>query len=410
MSDVIEYRDPVVGCTGHLVYDGDGCRIAAGGFRMQHGLRLPTLRALAARMRTKQRVLGSNVDGAKCGLDYPTTGPARQQVLSRFVEFLRAELATRYSMGCDMGTRFDELERLAADIGLPSVKYAVKRAQGLTDDEFNRRMRLLGVPVGPHTVGQRRAGHALAHCVLGVADDAGHRVTRLRCGIQGFGTLGRAAAESLVQAGAWITAIADEHGCAADPHGLPVRDLLARPDRPVTAAVSPQGRLPRDAVCALPVDVLVLAAVEDAVSVAQAAAVPAPIVVVGANCGLSEEAERVLTARGVVVLPDVIGGIGGSASMEVLFGAATTPEPHEVLDGVAFLLRELTSDVLAGARHRDLTPGQVAADIASAAAVTADGRPYGSSPYARTSRPPRGNRFSKATAQLAETTSSGGIR
>lgn len=408
MSDLIEYRDPIEGCSGYLVYDGDGCQLAAGGFRMQEGLRLRTLRALAARMRFKQRVLGSNVDGAKCGLDYPPSGPARREVLGRFIGFLREELTTRYSMGCDMGTRFDELERLAADAGLPSVKYAVKRAQGLTDDEFGARMRLLDARVGARTVGQRRAGHALAHCVLGAADDAGHRVTRLRCGIQGFGTLGRAAAESLVQAGAWVTAIADEHGCAADPHGLPIRDLLAHPGRPVTAGVAPHARLPGDAVCALPVDVLVLAAVEDAITADQAAALPAPIVVVGANCGLSEEAERVLVARGVVVLPDVIGGIGGSASMEVLFGAATTPEPHEVLDGVAFLIRELTSDVLAGARHRDLTPGQVAVDMARAAAVTVSGRPYGSSPYARTSRPPRGNRFAAATARFTEATSSGG--
>ncbi|MFC0111247.1 Glu/Leu/Phe/Val dehydrogenase dimerization domain-containing protein [Kibdelosporangium aridum] len=400
MIRVIDYRDPVEGCTGHLVYDGDGCALAAGGFRMRSGVTEQMLRGLASRMTLKQRVLGSNVDGAKCGIDYDPAGPAREAVLTRFVTFLRDELATRYSMGCDMGTRFDELEQVAAGIGLPSVKYAVQRAQRLSDNDFRSRMAVLKAPVGRRTVGQRRAGHALAHAVLAAADHAGHRVTRLRCGIQGFGNLGRSAAESLVQAGAWVTAVADEYGCAADPRGIDVTELLKHGDRPVAASVAPQARLPREALFELPVDVLVLAAVEDAVSLSQAAALPAPIVVVGANRGVSDAAEQVLASRGVLVIPDFVGGVGGSASMEVLFGAPSTPEPHEVLDNLAFLIRELCGDVLASARQRDLTPSQVASDMAAAAVISPQGRPYGASPYARPSRRPKGNRFAAATARM----------
>jgi glutamate dehydrogenase (NAD(P)+) len=118
--------------------------------------------------------------------------------------------------------------------------------------------------------------------------------------------------------------------------------------------------------------------------------------VVGANCGITPEVERILTDRGVVVVPDFIGGSGGSASMEALFGPVRTPSPKEVLDLLEGLINELVTDVLGAARTRGLTPSRVALDIAAAAPVHPDGPPYGASPYMPSGRRPRGNRAAKA--------------
>lgn len=119
---------------------------------------------------------------------------------------------------------------------------------------------------------------------------------------------------------------------------------------------------------------------------------PVPIVAVGANCGLSPIAEQLLLDRGVVVVPDFIGGIGGSASMEALFGPRATPTAPEVLDTIGAMMRELVGDILCGARDRRVSPRQVAADIAASAIVSPGDKPYGASPY-RPSRPaPRGGR------------------
>lgn len=397
MSNVLHYTDPINGCSGFLVYDRSDCRLAAGGCRMQPGLTADTLRSLAARMTLKQRVLGTNVDGAKCGIDHDPRAADADAVLRRFLAWLGHELRLRYSMGCDMGTRFERLERLAAEVGIPSVKYAVRTAQELTDEEFQRRMAILDAPVRTRTVGQRRAGHALAHAALAAARADGRPARGLRVGLQGFGNLGRAAAESLAEAGAAVSAVADEHGCVVHPGGLDVRRMLATEQSSPVPALLPNARSrPPAALFDLPADVLVLAAGADAMTGQQAAALPVPVVVVGANCGLSAAAEQILYERGVLVIPDFIGGVGGSASMEALFGPVLTPSPAEVLDLVGNLVTELVTDIVEHARRTGLPTGRVAANIAAAARVSPDHRPYGHSPYVTTRRRPRGNRVAAA--------------
>ena len=396
---IFEYTDPIKRCPGYLVYDRVDCRLAAGGCRMQPDLIADTLSALAARMTLKQRVLGLNVDGAKCGIAYDPRAADCQQVLQRFLAWLRPELQRRFSMGSDMGTRFDQLEQLATQVGIGSVKCAVRTAQELSDEEFLSRLGVLHARVGSQTVGRRRAGHALAAVTVAAAREAGHSSLGLHVGLQGFGNLGRAAAESLIEFGAHIIAVADEYGCVVDARGLDVPRMLAvDQSQPVPALVGQSLKLPSSALFDLPVDVLVLAAAADAMTPQQAAVLPIPIVVVGANHGLSTSAERILIDCGTLVVPDFIGGLGGSASMEALFGPVQTPSPEGVLDLISTLMTELVADILSGARSRGVPPSRVAADIATVAAVSPDCRPYGSSPYLSSRRLPRGNRVRVTTA------------
>jgi glutamate dehydrogenase (NAD(P)+) len=197
MSDIIEYTDPVDGFQGWLAYDGRSAPLAAGGCRAQPGLTAAELAVLAERMTLKQRMLGLNVNGAKCGIDYDPRSAGRPAALGRFLAFLRDELHERFSMGPDMGTEWQELQRLAIDAGIPSTKYAIRRAQGLTKEEFFARMIRLDEPAGLLALSGRRAGHALAHAVIGAARATG--VTGpVSCALQGFGTLGRAAACTLL--------------------------------------------------------------------------------------------------------------------------------------------------------------------------------------------------------------------
>src|SRR6266542_2198494 len=273
VQHTIEYVDPVEGFHGYLVYHGHGCRIAAGGCRVQPGLSPETLRALAARMLDKQRLLGLAVDGARCGSDYDPRSPGKAAARGRFLAFLRQELGSRLSMGCDMGTGWHELEMLAAAQGIPSVKYAIRAAQELPEAAFFDRLHLLDERVGQLTVGQCRTGHALGHAALAAAAHLGLRPAGLRCAVQGFADLGRAAAGSLVEAGATVTAVSDEFGCVVDPTGLDVSAMLALPaHREVRSMHVGRASLPRQALFDLPADVLVLADGSDAVPLDIAAA------------------------------------------------------------------------------------------------------------------------------------------
>lgn len=374
----IHYVDPLEGFDGWLVYDGTACRLAAGGCRVQPGLTEAELTELASRMTLKQHVLRLGVDGAKCGIDYDPRSPDADRALGRFLNFLRQEFLTRFSMGCDMGTHFDSLERLARAEGIPSVKYAIKVAQDISEEEFFARLRLLDERIGMLTLGQRRAGHALAHVVIAAARaaQAGRKAT---CALQGFGNLGRAAAYSLAEEGIRITAIADEYGCVADPAGLDVIAMLGLPpDAPVTAPLA--RRLPSSALPGEPCDILVLAATQDALSAEQADQVRASVVVVGANCGLSAAVEERLNRRGVMTIPDFIGGIGGSGSMEAIFGPSVRPSAKEVLDLVAAMMRALIDDLTDHASRAGSSIRAVACQRAAQPWSVGE-HPYGHCPY-----------------------------
>lgn len=373
--EVFHYQDPVDGFAGYLAIDGRHNSLAAGGFRVQPGLQEQTVVELAQAMTLKQRLLGLGVDGAKCGIDFDPAAPGKRAAMSRFLRFLRPHLLTRFSMGPDMGTAWDEIECLARAEGIPSVKIAIAGAQGLPETEVLRRLRLLYVDSGGATLGQRRAGHGLAHAALaatGARDGAGIRV-----GIQGFGTLGRATTQSLAAAGARIVAVADEHGALVDPGGLDVARLLTlAPQTPVAAAYG-QCRAGCDALFDASADLLVLAACQDAMSAEQAAALPdgARAVVVGANLGLAPEVEDLLARRGVVVVPDFVGGCGGSASMSALFGPPNCPTPEEFLDRLGGSMAALVHRVLDRAAAAGLTPR--AAALALCAEPYSRQTPYG---------------------------------
>lgn len=380
-KSLVTYRDPLEGFSGYLAFDGHDNPLAAGGFRVQRGLTAGKVAQLAQAMTLKQRLLGLAVDGAKCGIDYGPHAPGRLQAMRRFLRFLRPYLLDRFSMGPDMGTAWSEIETLARLERIPSVKVAVAKAQGLSEWDFQRRIRLLDAPVDGLALGQRRAGHALAHAALGAIQWSGHRGARTRVGIQGFGTLGRAAALSLSQAGVRLTAVTDEHGCLVCPQGLDVGALLAAPSpTPVTDRASARARsAAREALFESPVDLLVLAACEDAMSLEQAAALPAStkVVVVGANLGVASTVEGLLEERGVVVIPDFVGGCGGSASMDALFGPARCPSATEVLDRLGTTMRRRVHRVLQLAADQGIGARAAALVACDERRPDPQGRPYG---------------------------------
>ena len=378
-TELLVYEDREEGFRGFLAYAGQAAPLAAGGFRVQKGLRGETIMALAEAMALKERVLALNVDGAKCGIDYDPASPGKHAAMRRFLRFLGPHLRGRLSLGPDMGTDFGEIEVLARQEGISSVKAAIAPAQGLPRAEVLRRLELLDEPVGPLTLGQRRAGHALAQATLVALRHVADPARQPRCALQGFGTLGRAAALSLHDAGVLITVIADEHGSVRCDAGLDVPRMLAVPaGQPVPEHPCCEGTpAERTAPFGLPVDAVVLAACEDGMSTRDAVQLPAAAVIVGANRGLSDAVETLLHERGLVVVPDFVGGAGGSAAMDALFAPPVAPDARSVLDRTAAVADVLTDRVLMRARASGTSTRQAALALAREGRPPPDARPYG---------------------------------
>ena len=151
---------------------------------------------------------------------------------------------------------------------------------------------------------------ALALGVLpGVEDVGGARVA-----IQGYGEVGRVAARLLAERGAHIIAVSDSRGGVLAENGdsLDLDAVAAHKAEHGTVVGLPGSRsITNDDLLALPCDVLIPAALGGQIHSANAGQVQARLIVEGANRPITPEADDILSAKGVRVLPDILANAGG---------------------------------------------------------------------------------------------------
>lgn len=130
--------------------------------------------------------------------------------------------------------------------------------------------------------------------------------------VQGFGKVGSAAAKLFDSAGAKVVAVSDSEEAIYDPSGLDIEAIVA--------SNRETGRLPRehpgdhitnDELLALPVDVLIPAALEGQITGRNADSVAAQMIVEGANGPVNCSADSILEANGTLVIPDIVANSGG---------------------------------------------------------------------------------------------------
>ena len=137
--------------------------------------------------------------------------------------------------------------------------------------------------------------------------------TQSTVAIQGFGNVGSVSAELLHAQGFKVVAVSDVFGGIHNPDGLDVPALLehVRVNGKVegfggaTEAISNAGLLE------LPVTILIPAALENQLTMSNAAQVKARVVVEAANGPTTPEADDVFHQRGVTLVPDILANAGG---------------------------------------------------------------------------------------------------
>jgi glutamate dehydrogenase (NAD(P)+) len=352
----VAYVDPPTGTHGYLVIDRLEDGLAAGGLRVLPGTTMEEIGRLARNMSRKQAVVGIAVGGAKAGLDMDPAAPYRREVLGRFLQAMKPWILHHWNVGPDMNTTLPELEALASQLGIPSLKLAIGRNRGLSDEEFLRRYALFESQVGElGTVNQLRAPSAVAAATHFLLDAAGLAGSSGRVAIQGAGNMGGGTAALLHARGVQVVAWADDEKCLTDPAGLDVPSLLASRQG---------GRLPRECfACSEPsavlhtaCDVLVLAAISHAFdeSWIPRRACRAGIVE-AANLALEPRVEAALWSAGIAVVPDVIASAGGSLASEALYASDPVDGPA-ILAHVDRRVRDLCEAVFAAGRDRGISP------------------------------------------------------
>ncbi|MBC8138655.1 MAG: Glu/Leu/Phe/Val dehydrogenase [Fibrella sp.] len=130
--------------------------------------------------------------------------------------------------------------------------------------------------------------------------------------VQGFGNVGSIAAGGFFRAGAKVVAVSDVRGAIYNANGLDIIAVQEYTKKTGSIVGFPEGEPldPAD-LLTLPVDILVPAALQNQITVANAAQIRARYIVEGANGPTTPQADEILNANGVIVVPDVVANAGG---------------------------------------------------------------------------------------------------
>lgn len=318
----------LLGCDADawIVVDSMIDGLAMGGTRMTPDVTEEEVAGLARAMTVKLALAGLPIGGAKAGIR-ARSGRVfdRRRVLRMFGSAVAPLLHGGVYLGCDQGTTHDD-----RDVFLAAAGYDVRNRIGVSRLQVDWRelwhhlANITGYGVGTATVS-----------ALMAADRAGPQ----RVVVQGFGTVGRAAAAFLADLGHVVVAVADINGTVEDPDGLSVPALLAATD---SAGTIDRSGFPERVRCwkaeaerwlDVPTDITILAAGASAIDEATVSRVRTDFVVEGGNMGCTPGARMILHATGVCVLPDVVVNVGAAAVTGcILTGIAPSDLPFNQLE------------------------------------------------------------------------------
>ncbi|MEX0706986.1 MAG: Glu/Leu/Phe/Val dehydrogenase, partial [Woeseia sp.] len=285
-----------------------------GGIRFHPDVSAEEVTALSFWMTIKCAVVALPFGGAKGGVcvDPKTLSRLELERLSR--GYIRA---------------FHDLIGPDRDIPAPDVN-TNDTIMGWMADEFARIERrqvpavITGKPLG--LGGSRGRTAATGRGALQVldlwAEGQGKAPEKLSVAVQGFGNAGSHFARLAHERGYRIVALSDSKGAIHSADGLdpdPIwrhkhetRELKGMVYCDVSVCEETEfEQLTNDELLAMDVDVLVLAALEDAITERNAASVNATTILEIANGPVSAAADRLLADRGVELLPDVLVNAGG---------------------------------------------------------------------------------------------------
>lgn len=145
--------------------------------------------------------------------------------------------------------------------------------------------------------------------------------SRLTVGIQGFGNVGYHFAKFAVEKGFKVIAVSDSKGAVLVEDGLdPDATLKCKKEKGTVAGCYCKGSvcdvafgktISQEELLQLPVDILVPAALENAINETNMKKIKAKIIVEMANGPISKKAYEYLTSKGVIIVPDVLANAGG---------------------------------------------------------------------------------------------------
>ena len=319
-KSVMEVAIPIRRDDGSLkVFDGYRVRYddtrgpTKGGIRFHPDVDVSEVKALAFWMTIKCAVVGLPFGGGKGG------------VICNPKELSRLELE-RVSRGFVQALH--DVLGPETDIPAPDV-YTNAMVMGWMTDEYSRieRRRCPGTFTGkPIELGgslgrDDATGRGAYYCIKELERREGWDPNEVTVAIQGFGNAGQHVAALLHADGYRIVAVSDSQGGIHRAEGFDVPSLVRnKNDTRALRAVYCEGSvcqlvdaevITNEALLELDVDILIPAALEGVITEANADRIRARTVIEVANGPITSDADRVLVAGGITVVPDILANAGG---------------------------------------------------------------------------------------------------
>ncbi len=339
-SKIVHLYAPQIPMRAVVVVDNTARGPALGGIRVSPEVDVEEVYRLARTMTFKSAVADLPHGGGKAGIVADPRRPDIERIFRTFARLIGNlhEYIPAPDMGCNenaMAWVQDEIGRVA---GLPG------EIGGLPLDKLG-------------ATGFGLAESAEVACAYAGIDLRGARVA-----IQGFGSVGKAAARFFEQKGARLIAVSDSRGGVHDAGGLAVDKLLAVKEQQGTVCASRAGKVIRgEELFQLDCDILIPAATADVIHKENAAGIKARLILEGANIPTTSGAEQLLAERGVLIVPDFIANAGGliMAAMEY-----ARKNEAEAFAAISEKIRANTRRILDKAQSEGLMPRAAAERIA----------------------------------------------
>ena len=195
-------------------------------------------------------------------------------------------------------------------------------------------------------------GRGLAYLVGETCRQIGLDLNGATAVVQGFGNVGVHAATFLAEAGAKIIGISDVSAALHNPNGLPIDKLkdYVRQHRQLFGC--PYGEIiPGRDLLELQCDILAPCALQNQITAENSTRINCRIVAEGANGPTTLEADDMLDARGIIVLPDILCNAGGVvvSYFEWVQGLQNLTWPLEEINS---RMRDILTDALARTQRR----------------------------------------------------------
>ena len=290
--------------TGYRVQYNITLGPAKGGIRYHPGVTLDEVTALAAWMTWKCAVAHTPFGGGKGGVICDPTRMSRRELEALTRRYI-AEIVD--AIGPEKDVPAPDVNTDAQVMAWIMDTYSMHVGHTSTAVVTGKPIELGG------SAGRRDAtGRGVAIVTRETAKHMGLDIKGARVAIQGFGNVGSVSAEQLAALGARIVAVTDWKGGVYNAKGLDVSRLAPYAQQHKTVAGFDGGdALAGDALWGLDVDVLIPAALENQITMANAPNIRAKIVVEGANGPTLPDAHAHLHNRGIVVVPDILANSGG---------------------------------------------------------------------------------------------------